>query len=130
MYNKSNSYNNQYKKYNGGYITYLKLYPQILKLTKTGMRKENLFHKLCSIIEIVIKTPYWLLIKPMFAIFHSKTVYRGTSYFWDNTLTKHKIKTSKTFYIIKIPFFHYKRKAKTYEVLALANSENPTKKPS
>lgn len=130
MYNKSNSYNNQYKKYNGGYVTYFKLYPQIIKLTKIGMRKENFFQKLCSIIEVIFKTPYWLIIKPLFSIFHSKTKYTGNSYFWNDTLTNHTMKTSKTFYIMRVPFFYYKRKTKTYEVLALANNEDPTKKPS
>ena len=101
---KNNSY--------GGFITYWKLYFKFLKLTKQSWKLLNFFQKIEMITEVTIKTPYWLLIKPLGWMFSTKTTYQAdlTQKQADETIIDFKIHSyykTKTYKVMSIPFFYY-----------------------
>ena len=118
------------KNYNGGFFTYIKLvknyylmlfkhFPLLFKsydklLAFFGEQSSwlnKLFPRLSYIwliIVSIIKTPYWLLIKPFGFLFHSHTKYDGDFRMINYKVTESDVKKIKTFYFLRvIPYWFY-----------------------
>lgn len=77
----------KHKQYHGGWLLYLKLviklYSQIPQLwNMVGQIKDNKtitrFGIVLGIFTMIIRTPYWLIIKPFGCLFSSSITYSGT----------------------------------------------------
>lgn len=97
----------------GTFIQYFKLYFQLLKMT-TQLKELSAGQKFKSYSLIILKTPWWLLIKPIGMFFTIKTVYQGNFYcqFRNNKLSKTQFsnfnKTCNLFLFKKIPILYWK----------------------
>lgn len=85
-----------HRQFHGGFIMYIQLIAQLFgqlreaKKTMVGMIDDNSGKIVTKVmlnwlgILMVLKTPYWLFIKPLLCLFHTKTFYEGTYQEWDN----------------------------------------------
>lgn len=80
-----------YNQYYGGYVTYLKLWC-------------NLFYNQCSVMKtldvkqafemwgtFIVKSPWWLIIKPFGGVYSYTTRITGDFYYYEDSGTGHKI---------------------------------------
>jgi hypothetical protein len=112
---------------NGGFICYAKLTVQLWsqlfslnsQLKEIGINRW----KYCFLIFLsLLKTPYWLFIKPLFFIFSKRTTYQGNYTIEDGDLNKnHSVKKTVVYFCFGIPFFMYKSKPNTKDWNFLLN---------
>jgi len=96
--------NNVYRDYNGSFITYWKIYQNLLNKKRSTNIKINPF-------IWFFKSIWWLFIKPIGYIFHTKTTYVGQFTVENNTtiLNGYTIKKTKYIYLLKfLPIFVYR----------------------
>lgn len=92
--------------YFGGYKAYFQLYFQLWRMyfkNKTIFTKWQRFH---TIVVMIVKTPWWLLIKPLGSVFSVKTHLRGTYLTENDVLIEFSEKFFTTVWFLRIiPFF-------------------------
>lgn len=111
---------------NGGFVCYAKLTAQLwfqlfsLRSQYSQMGLNQPYYLL--ILLMLLKTPYWLFIKPLFFVFSKRTTYQGDYTLEDGDLNKHhSVKKTVVYFLLGIPFFIYKSKPNTKDWNFLLN---------
>ena len=99
----------------GGYITYWKLMVQMFTMCKSLPTYER-YH---TYVTMLIKSPWYLLIKPLGCLFKTKTIKAGEIQLWNNRLKTHSVKKRVIMYFMCIPFLAYNSKITEEEVISL-----------
>jgi len=102
--NRNKVENTSVRKY-GGYLIYWKLYFQLWQLS--AVKVFTPWQRFQTIVIILIKTPWWLAIKPLGCLFSTKTRLRGSYERMDGVLAYAKEETTVVWRFIGIPFFMY-----------------------
>ena len=90
---------------NGGYVLYWKLYFQLWHKFLTI--NLSIWQKIYGAFLLIIKTPWWLFIKPLGIIFSTKIHYTGYHQQADSGIFDLNIIKTSHFYILGIPYFWY-----------------------
>jgi hypothetical protein len=65
------------KLYNGGHITYIKLYFKLFKMQKVALSVFPWYQKMWEWFTFALKTPWWIIIKPFGVVYSKKVTYKG-----------------------------------------------------
>lgn len=112
---------------NGGFICYAKLTAQLWfqlfslgsQYSQMGLNEPKYY---LLVLLILLKTPYWLFIKPLFFVFSKRTTYQGDYTLEDGVLRKHhSVNKTVVHFLLGIPFFMYKSKLNTKDWNYLLN---------
>ena len=104
----------------GGYITYWVLFFRLLKMTFGENSFLSKWQKTYSAFEFLIKSPWWLIIKPLRSLFSVKKFYKGFYELDNGGLERHNISRTTTIKFLFLPiFFYWRGKIKRKEVFEL-----------
>ncbi len=106
IHRNSNTINNVHTQYNGSYIMFFKLIPDLFSSeNKQVFSLLPFFGKFTCVGSLTLQ----FLFKPLLWIFHTVTTYKGTYTHENDVLVQNDVKKTKIFYLFRfIPFFGFK----------------------
>lgn len=84
--------NNSYTQKNAGYAVYWKLTFQLWKMFFQASKKVSILQFISELFVMILKTPFWLFMKPAFQVFSVKTKMKGSCTWENDKLIKNSIK--------------------------------------
>lgn len=116
--------NHVYRNREGGFLLYFKLYMELW--SQLGVIKNSIpfWQLLWFVVIMIIKTPWWLIIKPLGCVFSTVTRFNGeftieNGKIWFENST---VKKTKIWKIVGIPFFIFIGKPNENEYQKLAGN--------
>jgi hypothetical protein len=104
----------------GGYPTYWKIYFKLWgKIFDIPWETPWKMARVHSIVGTILKTPWWLLIKPLGCLFKQRTVRDGEHLKLDGKLTSWDIRKTITWFLVGIPVMWYRSKMTEKELAEL-----------
>lgn len=104
----------------GGYPDYWKLYFQLWgKIFDIPWETPWKMARVHSIIAVILKTPWWLLLKPLGCLFKRRTVKDGEHVKVDGVLWSWDIQKRVTWFLVGIPVVWYRSKMTEKELAEL-----------
>lgn len=87
--------------YYGGHITYIKLYFQLIALQVTAIKTLSLKQSFEMWFIFILKTPWWLVIKPFGCMYSYTQTLKGDFYYFVDPYTETKTIDEKRFRVKK-----------------------------